>query len=300
MAGNSAVTGQSVVSKLSAILLAFNEGGTHTFTEIAHVTGLTLSTTHRLATELVAHQVLERTTDGRLRPGASLRTLAAAPVCSGTIRNTAAAVLDDIANTMGREVRFGTLNHFRVTYLRKVPGHPVTNVTPPATLPVHATALGKILLAFAPSRRLEVVLAQGLCAYTPHTVTDPDLFRYAIKLARQRRYALADNELRLNYSAVAVPVFGPGGNLTAAIEMRVDDLARGVSSALPSLKLAAHSLSRELGKSVCGCPATEAAAMPLHSAIPNALGVASHSVQPRGSLRASPITEIESRSGSSL
>ena len=76
MAGNSAVAGQSVASKLSAILLTFNEGGTHTFTEIAQLTGLTLSTTHRLATELAAHQVLERTTDGRLRPGASLRTLA--------------------------------------------------------------------------------------------------------------------------------------------------------------------------------------------------------------------------------
>ncbi len=268
MAGNSAVAGQSVVSKLSAILRAFNEGGTHSFTEIAQLTGLTLSTTHRLATELATHQVLERTADGRLRPGAPLRTLAAAPVCSGTVRNTAAAVLDDIANTMGHEVRFGTLNGHRVSYLRKVPGYPVSNATRAATLPVHATALGKILLAFAPSRRLETVISQGLCAYTPHTVTDPDHFRYTIKLARQHRYAVADNELRLNYSAVAVPVFGPGGNLIAAIEMRVDDLARGVSSALPTLKVAAHSLSRELGQSVCGCPAPEAAAMPLHSAIP--------------------------------
>jgi DNA-binding IclR family transcriptional regulator len=267
MAGNAAVAGQSVVSKLSAILLTFNEGGTHTFTEIAHLTGLTLSTTHRLATELAAHQVLERTADGRLRPGASLRTLAAAPVCSGTIRNTAAAVLDDIASTMGREVRFGTLNHFKVTYLRKVPGYPVSNF-PGATLPIHATALGKILLAFTPGPRLETVISQGLCAYTPHTVTDQHNFRYTIKLARQQRYAVADNELRLNYSAVAVPVFGPGGKLTAAIEMRVDDLAQGVSSALPTLKMAAHSLSRELGKSVCSCTKTEQAAMPLHSARP--------------------------------
>jgi DNA-binding IclR family transcriptional regulator len=50
MAGNSSVAGQSVVSKLSAILLAFSEGGTHSFTEIMHLTGLTPSTAHRLAT----------------------------------------------------------------------------------------------------------------------------------------------------------------------------------------------------------------------------------------------------------
>ncbi len=258
MAGNSAVVGQSVVSKLSAILLTFKEGGTHTFTEIAQLTGLTLSTTHRLATDLAAHHVLERTADGRLRPGAPLRTLAAAPVCSGTVLNTAAAVLDDIANIMGQEVRFGMLNQLRVSYLRKVPGHPVSNLSRAATLPFHATALGKILLAFDPSGRLETVISRGLCAYTPHTVTDPGHFRYAIKLARRQRYAVADNELRLNYSAVAVPVFGPGGNLTAAIEMQVQDLARDVSSALPTLKMAAHSLSRELGQSVCRCTATEA------------------------------------------
>jgi DNA-binding IclR family transcriptional regulator len=277
MAGNSAVAGQSVVSKLTAILLAFNQGGTHTFTEIAEFTGLALSTTHRLATELVAHQVLERTTDGRLRPGASLRTLAAPPVCDGTVRNTAAAVLDDVANAMGREVRFGTLNHLRVGYLRKVPGCPVSNMTQDATLPIHATALGKILLAFAPAGRLETVISQGLRAYTPHTVTELDHFRYTIILARQRRYATADNELRLNYSAVAVPVFGPGGNPIAAIEMRVDDLARGVPSALPTLKMAAHSISRELGRSACGCPATEAAAMPLPSAMPLHLAMPLHS-----------------------
>jgi DNA-binding IclR family transcriptional regulator len=233
MAGNSAVAGQSVASKLSAILLTFNEGGTHTFTEIAQLTGLTLSTTHRLATELAAHQVLERTTDGRLRPGASLRTLAAPPVCSITVRNTASAVLDDIAHIMRREVRFGTLNHLRVTYLRKVPGYPVSNVTRAATLPIHATALGKILLAFAPSQRLETVISQGLCAYTPHTETGLDRFRYTIKLARQHGYAVADNELRLHYSAVAVPVFGPGGNLAAAIELQVDDIARAYEARYP-------------------------------------------------------------------
>jgi DNA-binding IclR family transcriptional regulator len=128
--------------------------------------------------------------------------------------------------------------------------------------------LGKILLAFAPSQRLETVISQGLCAYTPHTETGLDRFRYTIKLARQHGYAVADNELRLHYSAVAVPVFGPGGNLAAAIELQVDDIARGVRSALPTLKMAAHSLSRELGKSVCSCATTEEATLPLHSAIP--------------------------------
>jgi DNA-binding IclR family transcriptional regulator len=252
MAGNSAVAGQSVVSKLSAILLAFSEGGTHTFTEIAQLTGLTMSTSHRLVTELTAHRVLERTTDGRLRAGLPLRTLGGATsMCNDTLRDRAVAVLDDIADITGHQIRFGTLNEFRVAYLRKLPGRAVSDLPLAPTLPIHATALGKTLLAFAPKERLEAVISQGLDAYTAHTVVDPDQFRYVIKLTRQRRYAVADNDLHLNYSAVAVPVFGPGGNLIAALEMRIGDLAAGVPSALPTLKMAANSFSRELGQSVC-------------------------------------------------
>ena len=259
MAGNSAVAGQSVVSKLNAILLAFSEGGTHTVTEIAQLTGLTMSTTHRLATELAAHRVLERTTDGRLRAGAPLRTLrGVTSMCNDALRDRAAAVLDDIADITGHEVRFGTLNDLRVACLRKLPGQTVSDLALAPTLPIHATALGKILLAFTPKERLETVISQGLDVYTTHTVTDPGQFRYVIKLTRQRRYAVADNDHHLNYSAVAVPVFGPGGNLIAALEMRVDNVATGVPSALPALKMAANSFSRELGQSVCSCPPLEA------------------------------------------
>jgi predicted transcriptional regulator of viral defense system len=69
MAGNSADSGRSVTNKVIAILLTFTHGTVYSLTEIARLTGLPISTAHRLASELAAWGVLERTEDGHYRAG---------------------------------------------------------------------------------------------------------------------------------------------------------------------------------------------------------------------------------------
>ena len=64
-----------MASRVTAILLAFHSGGTHSLTEIARVTGLPVSTTHRLLGELTSRRVLERTHDGDSRIGLPLRMI---------------------------------------------------------------------------------------------------------------------------------------------------------------------------------------------------------------------------------
>ena len=65
MAGNGSAVHHSVVSKVAAILRAFRFNGALTVTEIARVTGLPLSTAHRLVVELADRQMLARGEDGR-------------------------------------------------------------------------------------------------------------------------------------------------------------------------------------------------------------------------------------------
>jgi DNA-binding IclR family transcriptional regulator len=76
VAGNQKDPGRSVISKISAIMLASAESG-RTLTELATWSGLPLSTVHRLVTELAGWGLLERDGDGRYRVGSPLRTLAA-------------------------------------------------------------------------------------------------------------------------------------------------------------------------------------------------------------------------------
>src|SRR3954462_10706654 len=88
MAGNSTDPGRSVTSKVTAILIVFADGDVHTLTEIAASADLSTSTAHRLASELVAWRLLERSAERHYRICLSLRMTASeyseSEVCSTT------------------------------------------------------------------------------------------------------------------------------------------------------------------------------------------------------------------------
>jgi len=247
MAGNSMEAGRSVTSKITSILLTFTEGSEHTLTEISQLAGLPISTAHRLTSELTSRRLLERTADGRYRAGLPLRTIGAGAPGPPALLERAPCVLEDLATVTRCRARLGVLRELEVAYIEKQPGpRPVSSFTPAATLPVHPTALGRALLAFAPPSTVEMTILRGLPAYTPHTVTTPDRFRRALAVVRLTRVAVTRFELEATACGVAVPVFGAGGELVAAIELTVPDLGRELQSGMAALTIAARSLSREL------------------------------------------------------
>ena len=134
-----------------------------------------------------------------------------------------------------------------VAYIEKRPGHqPVTAFNPAARLPAHPTAVGRALLAFAPPDIVEMKIRRGLQPYTSHTVTSPDRFRRALAIVRVTRAAVTRYELEAQTCTVAMPVFGPGGDAVAAVELTVPDLGVALQPALTALTLATRSLAREL------------------------------------------------------
>jgi DNA-binding IclR family transcriptional regulator len=73
-------------------------------------------------------------------------------------------------------------------------------------LPAHATAAGKVLLAFRQPWR-DSILARRLPRYTERTITAPfDIERAATKI-RTRGYAIDDGEYRSGTLGIAAPVF---------------------------------------------------------------------------------------------
>lgn len=253
-AENAAFTAQSVVGKVSAIFAVVQSGDAYSPTEIAVMTGLTVSTAHRLATELVEHRMLERTASGRLRQGPSLRRLVATvPLCMQAVQDRVRAVINDVAAILGQEIHGGTLNKRGVAYFCRGPDGSGAESLPTATLPFHATALGQVVLAFAPSQLLETIVADQLYALSRDAASDRKRFREMIVLTRQRRYAVADREPHVNFCSVAVPVFGAGGDLVAAIEARAGNPTSAIGHSLPVLKIAAGSLARQLMPPECAC-----------------------------------------------
>ncbi|WP_214369836.1 IclR family transcriptional regulator [Pseudonocardia sp. H11422] len=237
---------RSVVGRIVAILRTFVTGERHSVTEMARMTGLPLSTTHRLATELVAWGVLERADDGRYRTGFLTRRLGSDPWPPATVYERGPHVLIDLCEATRRRVRLGVLRDGSVAYIEKRVGpDPVSAFSASATLPAHATALGKALLAFAPQTTVAAV-AHRLTVYTPHTLDSPEKLHRALATTRLTRLAVSRSELEIGVCAVAAPVFGPGGSVIAAIELQVDDLRTDLELGGIALRVAAGGLSREL------------------------------------------------------
>ena len=262
MAGNSIDAGRSVTSKVTAILMVFADDGVHTLTEIAGSAHLPTSTAHRLASELVAWRLLERTEERHYRIGLPLRIIAseysASEVCSTTQTvMRALPVLHELSRATRSEVRLGLLRGSDVLTLQPRTNRFSERVHAEgllhAVVPAHAAASGKALLAFSPPRVIDHVIAAGLPAFTPHTITSPDVLRRNLSVIRLTQVATSRNELECGKAAIAMPIFYGGGRVAAAIELAVRDLSsrieaggrRAIRCVSQSLAPTGHRVSRD-------------------------------------------------------
>ena len=115
-----------------------------------------------------------------------------------------------------------------------------------AVLPAHATAAGKAVLAFSPPEVVDRVIAAGLPAFTPHTITSPEVLRQKLSVIRLTQMATSRNEFECGKAAIAMPIFYRGGRVAASIELAVGDLSRELKPTAGALSVACHSLSRQL------------------------------------------------------
>lgn len=128
--------------------------------------------------------------------------------------------------------------------------------------PLHATSLGKVLLAFQPDAFIEAYLKTAkLTRYTERTVTTPEELRERITRIRDNGYDSALDELDYGIVSVAVPVFTPDRTIAAAINCSTSttrisqdelvrtrlpllrDAAREIEAALQRWPFLAHSLT---------------------------------------------------------
>ena len=260
---------RSVTARVVAVLRSVAAGPDRSLTDVARSAALPVSTTHRLLAELVGAQVLQRGPEGRYRIGAGgpvlgldaaldtaeARTVGTVADRVAAVRTHVAASLDDLASITGLRARFGVWHEDGVSCLDRAGGRgPGACVSGLRLLPLHATAMGRALLAHAPPADVHRVLADRLPGYTDDTVTAPEGLAAALVAVRANGVAVVRREWRADESAVAVPVFGPAG-VVAALELAGPTPAfavpavggtRPLTAAATALVVAARALGRRL------------------------------------------------------
>jgi IclR family acetate operon transcriptional repressor len=178
-------------------------------------------TARRLLTRLTEDGWLTRGDDTRRVYSPTLRIAALA----GHVveRNAVAEAAKPFVHGLNEE--FGAAAHLMVPSYRWVlcivhgaDGEPRAGLHELA--PCHATATGKVLLAWRDAWR-ESVLAAPLERATPLTEIDPAAIRDAAAQARADGYATEDGEWRPGLRAVAAPVFAGTGDAFAALGVAV-------------------------------------------------------------------------------
>jgi DNA-binding IclR family transcriptional regulator len=241
---------RSVVGRICQILATFRAGSGHSASEIARLTGLPNSTTYRLVCDLASWQILHRDPDGTFRVGPALCGFESHSWSLSSLDALAPQVLIDLSEATQRRSRLGVLSRSRVQYAEKRVGpEPVMKLCAGATLPAHATALGKALLAYAPHDTV-AALVDHLTVHTQRTLDSSERLHHALRTIRLTKVAVSDGELVTSDVAVAVPVFAPGGDVVAALEVEVGDPRVDFHMCRAAVTIAAAALSRELAARV--------------------------------------------------
>ena len=248
MAGNSSSPGASVTTRALALLGAFDEQHRRlTLTELAARAGLPLPTAHRLVGELAAWGAVSRTPSGEYVVGRRLWDLGLlAPVQTG-LRQVASPFLHDIYAATLATVHLAVRDGTEVLYLDRLAGHTSVPVVSRVgtRLPMHATGVGKVLLAHAPPEVQAAVLAD-LPRITAYTVTQPGLLRRQLARAVREGYATTSEEMSLGACSVAVPI-RRRADVVAALGIVVPSL-KDRARLVAALQVAAQGVGRELAR----------------------------------------------------
>jgi DNA-binding IclR family transcriptional regulator len=215
-------------------------------TALAQRAGLPLATAHRLAGELVRAGALVRQDSGQYVVGRRMWDLGLlAPVETG-LRHAASPFLHDLYGTTLATVHLAVRDGTAALYVERVSGHSSVPVVSQvgSRLPMHATGVGKVLLAHAPEEVGAKVLA-NLRRITPYTVTQPGRLCDQLRRIRADGYATTSEEMSLGACSVAVPVRDRGGEVVAALGFVVSNL-RHRDRLLSALQVAARGIGRSL------------------------------------------------------
>ncbi|WP_460870421.1 IclR family transcriptional regulator [Nocardioides pakistanensis] len=227
--------GRTVTSKVLAMLSAFEGGsGALTLSDLADHAGIPLPTAHRLAAELVEWGALERDARGRYVVG--LRLWEVAQSAGRQLRDTARPFLQDLFSLTQETAHLAVREGHEALYIDRVYS---SKRVPRASrvggrLPLHATAVGKVLLAYEEDWFREAYLERPLEPATRSTHVNPRRLAQELTQVREQGYATTLEEVRAGSCSIAVPVRTEIGDAAIGLVM-LSTQASQMTRYLPTL-----------------------------------------------------------------
>src|ERR1700744_2316653 len=211
----------SGLDRAAAVLGAFDAAHRElTLAALVARCGLPRSTTHRTATRMISLGWLEKPAD-RYRVGNRLFEIASLAPIRLELREAALPFLQDLHQATKITAQLGVLDGTRVLVVKKIPGHRAMPMLSQVggMIPAYCSALGRAILAYSQPAVIESALAGPLPRRNPRTLTSKVAIMRELTAVPERGWATDREEGNIGVSCVAAPIFGPLGDVAAALSV---------------------------------------------------------------------------------
>jgi IclR family KDG regulon transcriptional repressor len=215
---------QSLAHGLDILLLYDTSTPLFTVAEISKRLGYSQSKTYRLIRTLVKYNLLQEN-HGTARYALGLNALRIGLLAQQNFNLSAIArpFMKKLSLLTKETVLLTTVNGTKGIVLGRVESEEPIRYSlfqPGASIPLHAGASSKILMAYLPEEEWDRVIAkEGLKRYTSNTITHVDKLKARLREIKKKGYAVSDQEVDRDVRAVAAPILNGLGELVAGISV---------------------------------------------------------------------------------
>lgn len=224
-------------------------------TDLSHQLGMPTATVHRLLSTFEELDFVEQDTEqGLWFVGLKAFTVGNAFLSRRDFVARARPHMHNLVEQCGETVNLGVIDDGEAVFIGQVESREVMRmiVRLGSRSPIHASGVGKALLANLPEQQLARILQQrGLTRYTERSIDNPAQLRDALERIRQLGYALDDEEHAIGLRCVAAAIFDQNGQALAAISLS-GPKARITDNRLDELGVAVRQTADEITQALGG------------------------------------------------
>lgn len=245
----------SVAKALDILLLFSPDEPRLTLTAIAQRLDMPKSTTHHLVKTLAGYGFIEKLDDDSYGIGKTIIGLTQSAVVNVELRDRAAPLLRELADSCGESTYLTVRDGNRVLYIYAIesPQRLLARSAVGDHAPLYCTSVGKAILAHLPPDEAYSLYCDPdvpLEAFTPYTITDRERLEQDLLATRARGYSVDNQEHEEQTFCVGAPIFNGQRTVIGACSISGRD-PQIVQSRLPALSTnivrTAQEISRRMG-----------------------------------------------------
>jgi DNA-binding IclR family transcriptional regulator len=188
--------------------------------EMSEALNIPQSSTFNLVQTLYTDGYLVQSYNKRYKLGPKLIRIGSRALASFDLHRDARVYLQDLMEKVEETVFMAVLSDLELIYIAKVDSNRSikTSAEIGSRKPLYCTGLGKAFLSFLPKEKQEECFEKtNWVALTPKTIVSPEEMRKQLTHFNTLGYAIDDEESEEGLYCYSAPIFGPTGEIVAAI-----------------------------------------------------------------------------------